>query len=108
MSDADYMYMAEAERLLEPLTPEEQRVVTTDRGMQLIVLGANVRAQAFATLELVRQQARLADAAEVANLIAWKQLHTPRAVDARGLFNDLPVIRDDLSVSIETAMGLGL
>lgn len=97
MSDTPINHRAEAERDYQcPVTAENEAVVLAVDQLR------------HATLHLADQQARTADSAEVANLIAWKQLHTPRAVDERGLFNDLPVIRDDLTVRIETEMGLGL
>ncbi|WP_104128033.1 hypothetical protein [Cryobacterium sp. Y57] len=45
-------HTAEAERILTPLMPDEIRALQEDRSLQLIIIGANLRAQALATLAL--------------------------------------------------------
>lgn len=97
-------HVAESNSIMDSVHDWQGEEGSTDATLTAAALDA----LRHATLALVEQQSRTADAAEVANLIAWKQLHTPREVDERGLFNDLPVIRDDLTNEIETAMGLGL
>ncbi|MDJ0337425.1 hypothetical protein [Cryobacterium sp. PH31-O1] len=40
----------------------------------------------------------------IGNLIAYKQLHTPREVNDRGLFFELPVDRDEMTSDIERGL----
>jgi len=90
--------MTEVEKLLDAVHDWQSEEGTTEASMLTVVLEAHV----LATVELARQ-------ARVANLIAYKQLHTGREMreDQRGWHLDaLDVSRDDLTDAIEAELGL--
>ena len=97
-------YERQAADLLAPLSAAEIGLITDDRSMQMVVLGSQVRAQGLATLALVAATLAQTEQLRIANLIAYKQLHTPRAVDARGTFFDLVISRDDMTDAIEAGL----
>ena len=70
----------EAERILTPLMPDEIRALQDDRSLQLIIIGANVRAQAIATLALVEAADAQVAATIAQTAMLERLLRAPRVV----------------------------